>query len=618
MCGIAGIVGPAEPHQLAALGAGIAHRGPDGAGFRSFGGSALVPGPVAAGRCHLVHTRLAILDLRPAADQPMATPDGRHWLIFNGEIYNHRELRRQLETDGERFATTSDTEVLLRLLARHGRAALSHLTGMFAFAWLDTRAGTLLLARDQLGIKPLYVARSGTRWGFASETTPLLALPWVSRAVDPVGINDYLVHGLTDHRDGTCWRDIQQVPAGTWLEIPLAEPTVPRHGRYWTLPGRTADTAQRAAPDALRQLLEDSVARHLDADVPVGITLSGGIDSSAILLCARKAAGAHVPVHAVSYCAADPAIAEERWVRLAAAAADARVHRLEITPGELRGDLDDLIRTQGEPFGSSSIYAQYRVMGRARAAGLTVMLGGQGADELFAGYRSAQTVRIVSAWAAGDPHTAWHLTRTLPPGIWRSVLGLALRRSGVHSPSWGLPRWIGAGWETGPTGNQPVDGHLSHPDLATHLRSGLLHLSLPMLLRYEDRNAMRWGVENRVPFVHLPVVTWAQALQDADLVAADGTSKDILRRAFRGIVPDAILDRSDKIGFATPEKAWLDALAEWAHDLLKQHGSSLPGIDLDRFIAAWEEVRSGRRRFDGRYWRTLNLLRWCDLFNARW
>lgn len=614
MCGLAGLIGGDGALAATRLDQALAHRGPDGSGRRFFHIDATLSPATADGGITLVHRRLAILDPGPLSAQPMGSTDGRHWLIFNGEIYNYRRLRASLEEQGERFASSGDSEVLLRLLARDGVATLDRLEGMFAFAWLDRYERRLVLARDHLGIKPLYYVNSRGRLTFASDIPALLSLPWIARTADPSGISDFLAHGLTDHRGGTCFSAIAQVPSGHLLSIPVDQPDRAELRRWWQVQPR----AELDPIASLATALATAVATHLQADRPIGIALSGGIDSSAILALARRSAGPQATVRAVGYQADDALLGEKRWMSLAAKAAGADLQAVTISPNELVADLDDLVRCQGEPFGSSSIYAQYRVMRTAAGCGLPVMLGGQGADELFAGYPIQQAARAAELLQAGNLTGARRLLAGVPGLRWRNVAGQLFggwRRACGLPPR--LPAWFRPCRLSGPE-SDPFAEVAGRDLLRRRMRESLFRTNLPMLLRYEDRNAMRWGVENRVPFLHRPLVELALGLPPDLLVARDGLSKAGLRQALSGTVPAEILDRRDKIGFATPEAAWMRHLAPWVEKVINNAGSVPAFLDLAGFREYWQLVVAGRRPYTPACWRTLNLLRWADLASVTW
>jgi len=638
MCGIAGLLlsRPADDVRplLTTLADRLAHRGPDDAGFLQVSQSRTVSsGRVATAAPHcraaLVHRRLAIFDPTPAAAQPMSAADGRWHLVFNGAIYNYVELRSELEAMGHVFHSRGDTEVLLAALVEWGPAALTRLVGMFALALLDTSRRTLLLARDPFGIKPLYYAATEGGLAFASEQKALLEVPGVDRRVHPQRLYDYLRWGLTDFGGQTMLRAIRQVEPGAWLQFNWDEPQQPAVVQTYWKP-EDAPPVEVSLDDAaarLRELFFDSVRLHLRSDVPLGGALSGGIDSSAIVCAMRQLAGKPLDLHMFCYVAEDPAINEERFARLAAQRAGAVLHPVAAGSSDLTADLDALIDSQDEPFGSTSIFAQRRVFQAARQQGLKVMLDGQGGDELFGGYRYFIAGRAASLLRAGRLVQAGRLLRQaakLPasghgPGTLVHSLGLllppalrnsALRLSGI-SPR---PGWLHAPWFT-QRGVQidPPRQARGTAYLRDQLCLSLQYTSLPALLRYEDRNSMAFGIESRVPFLTTALVEFALGLPESYIVGPDGTPKRLLRQALRAVVPDAILDRRDKIGFATPEAAWLLSLRDWMSDALKSDAAAaIPALRPIEMRQEWEAMLSGRRPFDFRFWRWVNLIRWVE------
>jgi asparagine synthase (glutamine-hydrolysing) len=641
MCGIAGVIGPgaidiARPLLASPLKT-LQHRGPDDhgwllatrSGFRA-GRGELPPEPFDA---LLLHRRLSILDLSDAARQPMTTGD-RFAVVFNGEIYNYLELREELIREGCTFRSLSDTEVLLHACVRWGPAALRRLVGMFAFALLDSRRRTLFVARDCFGIKPLYYAHSRGVFAFASEIKALLQLPFVRRRVNPHRLHEYLRFGRTDHGSETLFADVRQLPAAHHLEISLDDPRSADPVRYWDLDLRDRlDVSFEEAAAHLRELFLDSVRLHLRSDVPVGAALSGGIDSSAIVACMRTVAP-NADLHTFSYIADEDDVNEERWVDLAAARTRALVHKTVATPEDLVADLDKLIHTQDEPFGSTSIYAQSRVFRLAREKGVSVMLDGQGADELLAGYRPYLAARLGTLFRKGQWLEAIRFARRavqLPGsrGLLRLLAqaGKALVPAGCRAmahrllgpsltPAWLNGRWFRECGVTGPT--TPAIGADSTDVLREQLRVTVLSTSLPMLLRYEDRNSMAVSIESRVPFLTPALAEFVLRLPEAYLIAPDGTSKSVFRRAMRGLVPDAILDRRDKIGFATPELRWLTALRPWVESTLaSDRARAIPALNVLPMRREWGRVLEGRRPFDFRIWRWVNLIRWAERFEVR-
>src|SRR5436190_2693796 len=639
MCGLAGVLTvPGEgiaPGAISAMGNVLNHRGPDDRGYllwrdagtpvraRSIQGDAPV-------RLGFAHCRLSIIDLSEAGWQPMTAANRRFDIVLNGEIYNYVELREELERAGERFQSTSDTEVLLAAWARWGEAALDRLVGMYAFAVMDWQARRLSLVRDCFGIKPLYYTALSGGIAFASEVKALLALPQVTRRVAPEALYQYLSAGLTDLDGETLLADIRQLPPASLMQIDLDRPRPAEPRRYWSLPQRRErDGDFHGAARQLRDLLAQSIRLHLRSDVPVGAALSGGIDSSAIVALMREVGGAQVDLHTFTYAADDDVIGEEHWADLAGKSARATMHKIRIAPADLVDDIDRLIASQDLPFGSTSIYAQYRVFAAAKAAGIKVMLDGQGADEMFGGYLFYNSARVASLLRRGHLAAA---VRLFCASIGRSGLGArraaarvaaglvperqlqnvqGLMRYIVRQP-WLDERWFAKHGSAARSVAAERRGSLSEALAATFAST-----NLPSLLRYEDRNSMAHSIESRVPFLTRSLVELIFTLPEHFLTSDDGTNKSILREAVRGLVPQPILDRRDKIAFATPERGWLKQLGEWVTPILAGNAAlAIPALRNEAMLSEWAAVRAGRRPFGWHIWRWLNLIRWTEQTGA--
>ncbi len=632
MCGIAGYVGRLgdAADVVRSWGEQLAHRGPDDFGIAVLSrdglsvdrdASRITPDALAV----LWHRRLSILDLSEAGWQPMSSRDGRHHLMLNGEIYNYLELRSELEATGVRFRSRSDTEVLLEGYRAWGVAVLPRLVGMFAIAILDTVERRLLLARDTFGIKPLHVSAWDGGFAFASEPKALLSLPRVSRRVDPQRVYDYLRFGLTDHGDATLFEGVRACPPAHWMEVRLDTARASTPVRYWELaPGeRYAGTFEQAAEE-LRARFIESVRLHLRSDVPVGAALSGGIDSSAIVM-AMRALEPDLELHTFSFVADDTELSEERWVDVAAMACRATVHKTRATPAQLSADLDALLRAQDEPFGSTSIHAQYRVFQAASEAGIKVMLDGQGADELLGGYHTFAAARLASLVRQGRLVEAMSYASRARRGPGRGPLplwaGEFLVPPALQAPLRRMvgqeltPAWLNRDWFVS-RGVRLAPAKYTYGQGREVLRDQLLrattHSSLPMLLRYEDRNSMAHSIESRVPFLTPELARFVLSLPEEYLIDRDGTSKAVFRRAMRGLVPDAILDRRDKIGFAAPEHLWWRELSPRVERLLADESlAKIPVLRGAALRAEWRAIRERGARRDFRAWRWVNLVEWA-------
>jgi asparagine synthase (glutamine-hydrolysing) len=577
----------------------------------------------------LVHRRLSIIDTSAAGRQPMQTADGRFIIVFNGELYNYIELRKELIDAGHTFQTDCDTEVLLKAYVQWGTSALKRFVGMFAFAILDANRRKILLARDFFGIKPLYYARTPLGIAFGSEIKVLLEVPGVAKRVNPAGLYDYLRFGMTDHSGETLLSGVSRVPAAHYIELSLdsPEPSVPVC--YWNIDlARKRRLSLGDAADEFRGLFKKSIGLHMRSDVPVGSALSGGLDSTSIVGAMRKLYPA-AEIHTFSYVADDASVGEEKWIDLATEFTGSMVHKVRISAQELAKDLDHLIYSQDEPFLSTSIYAQYRVFRSAQEAGIKVLLDGQGADELLGGYNFHFPSRLFSLLKCGNLAEVLRFLGRLgsqgirgktvlrmidklsPPPLRRFLRGLGGEEL--------VPPWLNAAWlrdqrvEIRPPSQ--ADWNWS---LIEDLRQALTTMTVPMLLRYEDRNSMAHSVESRVPFLTPEIAEFALSLPEEYLISSRARTKVVLRHALRGMAPDAILDRSDKIGFETPQGRWLLELKPWVDKVLDGgEGGPLSRVlnfgELKRF---WRGVTSNRFQNGPILWRALNAVRWVEIFGV--
>ncbi len=606
----------------------LAHRGPDGSGVATYQRDG-TPSPPETADVALIHRRLAIIDLDRRADQPMASADGRHVLVFNGEIYNYVELRDELIGLGHAFRTTSDSEVLIASVAQWGAAALDRFVGMFAFILLDRETCELFIARDPFGIKPLFWAVGRDRIALASEIRPLLEVPGIGRGIELARASLFLAAGQTDAGDGTMFSGVHSLPAGTWARIPLASPAAPAPTRYWRPRVAPAHRPLADAASELRETFIDSIRLHLRSDVPVGIALSGGIDSSAIVAAARAVGGRELAIHTFSFTAEGSDVDESGFIDVAASAAQAHSSRVRIGPEEIVADIDDLVVSQGEPFGSLSIYAQHRVMQLAARSGIKVMLDGQGADELFAGYRpylARRLSELIARFQWGDAARLVGAIRQLPgvgpglfaqaaePAVPKALRALARRLAGRPF----VAPWIDATWFAARGALQTGEAPGWQRDfLHASLAQSLTETVLPALLRYEDRNSMAFSIESRVPFLTTRLADVAYAQSSEHLVDGRATSKAVLRTALRGLVPDAILDRRDKVGFATPDRLWASALRPWFRRVLgSDTARALPWLKADVALAALDRRMARADAFGFDLWRTVNVVRWIEMFGV--
>ncbi len=552
MCGIAGLVdlagGPPDRRLLLAMMRRIAHRGPDGGGWLEDDGRSIsegkrespiasasrsIGGPIRGASAALGHQRLAITDLSEAGAQPMTRGDGRYGIVFNGAIFNAPEIKAELERTGDRFASATDTEVLLAAWIRWGEAALHRLNGMWAFAIWDARERELFAARDRYGIKPFYWTTTGNLFAFGSE--PKALRPVRPAVPDLMAVADYLACGSSiPCGDTTAYDGYRELPAGSLVRVGASGIRV---DKWYDLDARVRDAPPAPPFDEaaarLRGLLEDAVRIRLRADVPVGLLLSGGVDSSGIagILAAHHRGAFSGPAISLRY--RRPEIDESHYAEAVLRATGIPGDYVEPTPEEFDRDLDEFVAKTDHLMLGSVGYAQYRLYARARAVGLPVTLVGQGSDELFGGYEPWD-VHVAQLWNRGRKWTAL--------------------REGYLS---GRRQW---GWMTGArhtlgivrTAHRPPACRCDRAGtLQEHQRHLLLLDYLPAILKSEDRNSMASAVESRLPFLDHRVVEFARTLP-SDYLCRGGWTKAVLRRALEGLVPECVLRRPRKLGLPGP------------------------------------------------------------------
>jgi asparagine synthase (glutamine-hydrolysing) len=660
MCGIYGIWHldgrPLDLRVLRTATDRLRHRGPDDEGYllaetragrvRPYAGVesdrelGLPPIERAEGDSNLAFgfRRLAILDLSSAGHQPMATPDGRLWIVFNGEVYNYIELRDELAALGHAFRSGSDTEVILAAYAQWGEACLHRLNGMWAFAIWDREERTLFLARDRFGIKPLYYQHDGVTFAFASEIKALVGSHGLPFAPDARAVYRFLVNGVLPSAQAghTFFEGVQAVPPGCTLTVRDSGATL---ARYWQLPTPRCDAPldRERVIEQYRELFLDAVRLQLRSDVPVGTCLSGGVDSSSIvcavnwLLAESGMSAAQIGERQKTFSAvyeSEGRYNERRFIEVVLRATGADGTFAFPGPDGLREDMQLLAWHQEEPFQSTSIFAQWCVMRAVRARGVTVLLDGQGADEVLAGYqphpyqfadllRTGRLGELAAETLSAHVRTGSAFSRLLPYGValalprsvrrgLRGVLGM--RRSSEAPIRADLAFQYAPALQVAEL--TPAAGGM----LDAHQRDILQESSLPTLLRYEDRNAMAFGVEARVPFLDHRLVEFAFG-PAAHLRVRRGWTKWVHRQAMAGLLPDAIAWRSDKVGFETPEADWQRALLASCPDILADGALSGAYLDLAaaRKLAATWAVQGGDTR---RIWRWLSLEAWLRAWAA--
>jgi asparagine synthase (glutamine-hydrolysing) len=593
MCGIAllwdeGVSAPLRMLLARAMAHEIRHRGPDGEGLFAPSEVPLV----------LAHRRLAIQGLGEQGAQPMVHPDGLGVLSYNGELFGAAPLRAELARAGVVFRGTSDTEVLLHVIARFGVAgALARVRGQFAFAWYDARARRLFLARDRLGVRPLYYAESGSRLAVASEQKALLLLDWVDRSPLPTAMLRYLILSRTDDIPGeTMLRGVRSLPPGHYAAWDGKALVIRCYYR--------ADTAApRASVAEVRVELERAVEEQLVSDVPIGAMVSGGLDSSSVALLAdraRRAAGVSTRLHLFAYHDALAEHDEREYQRAVIEAMQSPhdVHWVSSSPAALAAVFDRYVHHQEEPYGDVSSYAEYCIAEEAARSGVKVVLSGLGGDEVFVGYGAYVGPLMLELLSRGRLDAALDLLRVAPPafGVSRAQVfaGAAYHAlpgrvrnalTAARSARGLLPNralTIAAARDAFAV-YHPHDGAFA---TNAALRGSLESWSVPRFLAHSDRMSLAHGVEGRVPLLDEGVIRAAWGIPAEARVGKTGL-KASLREAAGHVLPPIVRDRAWKLGFHAPLRAYvaaLDARLAAGHQAARAAlGAAPPWSTLDCF-----------------------------------
>jgi asparagine synthase (glutamine-hydrolysing) len=616
MCGIAGIVrwdgAPIAEREIRDMCSAIVHRGPDDEGVYLGDGVALGM------------RRLSIIDLE-GGHQPISNEDGSVWIVFNGEVYNYRELRRGLEQRGHVFRTDSDTETIVHLYEDYGPRCVDQLRGMFAFAIWDERKHQLLLARDRLGIKPLYYAERGHEILFASELKPILQLPHVPRAID-WGAAHHLFAFLSTPSTRSIVAGVSKLEPARTAVASRSNPRL-RIDKYWDVQFRPNEKAsEQELVEQLRALLTESVTLHQVSDVPVGAFLSGGLDSSAVVALMSRPAAGRLKTFSIGF--AESQFDELRYARDVAARFQTDHHDIVIRPDVVQ-IVEDLTWYLDEPFGDTSAIPTYMVS-KLAAAHVKVVLSGDGGDELFAGYDKyvvEQHERRFDRIPAPLRAIAGGIGRLLPPGM-------TGRRFLRHLALDGARRYLDASTMF------PADEvrRLFQPDAYQHLQrhdpiaeplQSLrdygddwlaavqycdLHTYLPLdILTKVDRATMAHSLEARPPLLDHRLAEFAATIP-ARYRLNGGTTKYLFKQAMRGILPDAIIDRQ-KHGFAVPIASWLRGdLSEFARSLLLSTACRERGVFDPTHVERLLTLNARGRDLDLQIWTMLSFELWCQRF----
>jgi asparagine synthase (glutamine-hydrolysing) len=635
MCGIAGVISGTDGRLLETavkMAAIASHRGPDGSstciasstGWQLGGANDLT-------WCALAHNRLAIIDLAPASDQPIISKDGKFSLVYNGEIYNYQELRTELEISGVVFTSRGDAEVLLEALIKWGEMALPRLRGMFAFTFVDLVTRDVLIARDSLGIKPIYYMTCGEQFYFCSEIKQLTEIPeWKARP-NLESLASFLFWGTSDIGDQTSFSGVNSLPGGHLIKLNGLQPTRHEIHKWASFENYKFKGTYEEATSAFSKIFSETIGFHLRSDVPIGSCLSGGLDSSAIVSSAHHWYGREILNHVtVTASSEDSRIDETKYAKMVSDQVNATAVIVHPERTELWTLLPTIAWHQDEPIASSSIYAQWKVFEAARNSEIKVMLDGQGGDEVLAGYDSFVNIRLLELlthvhlggfWSEYKNFSREHRTS------FQGFTGIIVSLSGSRRLMTAVGKLMGKS-ELNPKHSLGPKMRKSLPSRSPFQPIGkinknvgdlsvdmLTRTSLPKLLRYEDRSSMAHGIEARVPFCDVELVNFLLSLPSEYLIGTNGT-KRILRSGLEGIIPQGILNRQDKVGFETAQSQWLKDSIPEVSQALRGLNQRLPGfipewsLDVDKLAKAVHTNDSAL------IWRMVSVAAWAEAFDV--
>jgi asparagine synthase (glutamine-hydrolysing) len=581
------------------------HRGPDDVGYAGFQADNRVREDGQAGeqgradgawQVGLGHRRLAILDLSPGGHQPMSYVEGRYWLVFNGEIYNFIELQQELRGLGYAFHTRCDTEVILAAYAAWGKECLTRFNGMWAFALYDRQRRVLFCARDRFGVKPFHYRIRPGEFAFSSELKQMRALDQSVWRANRSIMGDFFLWRLYNHTADSAVEGIHHLPPSHYLEIAFDDVArgVVLTRQYWQ-PQAAPEQTVADAVGSFRELLTDAVRLRLRSDVPVGVTLSGGLDSSAVTCLAaglqRAASGARLQSFTSDF--DDAGFSELKYAQQAARSAGSDHVVIRPHSVDMSRDWSSFTRAIEEPFSCLSYFSNWLLYRNIRSRGIKVVLSGQGGDELLLGYPRYRVPLLLQQVRRGR---LWDAARSLRHSLGHggfSLASLPLRLAYFGSTTVRRGRLIRLLRPyLAPEFLQSARGHGEHLERTTCHRDRqelqkkeFFAYQLPSLLAHEDRVSMCFGVETRLPFLDYRLLDFILGQSDATVIH-EGWSKWVLREAMRGVLPDEIRLRKDKMGFDTPVRLIYDNRA-FFEGLMKQHLDD-PLINMAAVLKGYE------------------------------
>lgn len=625
----------------------IAHRGPDDEGFlaystetktayeldsrnfREFTGQA---------NLYLGHRRLSIIDTTSAGHEPFKDPDGKYYMIFNGEIYNYIELREDLKKKGYKFVSKTDTEVLLYLYMEYGEGCLEYLNGMWAFIILDTEKNILFGARDRFGVKPFYYFHDNEYFIFASEIKALLKAPQINRSINLKAAFDFLASARMLEENITLFENIYELEPSYCFTLNLADNNFQKK-KYYELKFLNSyekfdEAKSKKYIDEVREKVFNAVKLRLRSDVAIGSCLSGGIDSSSIVCVINslmkqqkiEQVGELQKVFTASY--PGTVIDETKWASIVAKATMSEWHQTFPNSNELLEDLEKLAYVQDVPYGSTSIYSQYRVMKIASENKIKVLLDGQGGDELFTGYtyflrpyyneliKNKDFKSIVNEYkqTENSPLNKSDLNVMFAKSFANLFFSSDVKRKllNIIEPENLL---INKNFYEKNFNRLQTGKLLEFTDLNSSLHNRFTISSLGELLKYEDKNSMNFSIEARTPFADdIELIEYVFNIPSSYKIR-NGWTKYLLRESMKGIIPEPIRTRTDKLGFATPEYFWLNSIKENIKDYFTDDLNDF--MKVDKIRQDWDSLFSKQKKTGiTNFWRFISFAVWKKVYNV--
>jgi asparagine synthase (glutamine-hydrolysing) len=586
----------------------IAHRGPD---FEN---------SISIKNISLGHRRLSIIDLSENGNQPMQYL--HYYIIYNGEIYNFQTIRKELINLGYTFTSETDTEVILAAYDYWKEQCLDKFNGMFAFIIYDSKNNTVFIARDRFGIKPLYYWNpNNNQIFFASEIKQFTVFPKWKPTLNKRMAKDFLIHGLIDHTDETMFKNVYQIKGGHCAKFSINEQfdITLSIKKWYTIKTYFTRYDHDEMKNKLKSTFLDTLKIHLISDVPIGSCLSGGLDSSSIVCGISDIKTKNNTLKTFTSCSHIPQYDEKKYVDIIINKKNIKNYCVYPEYHELLNELEKLIWHQDEPPQSSSIYAQMKIFQEAKKQNIKVMLDGQGADEIFAGYipyffvYSTELVKHNSPIEAINQLKKAYTVHKFPiRTILQNLFNTVFIKTPLSKYILNFNDWIDIS-KLGYSDYHP-SVPITYNNLTNKLQEHLSSTSLPALLHWEDRNSMTYSIEARVPFLDYRIVEIGYNTP-SEYKLKDGITKFILRDSLKDILPEEIVNRKDKMGFVTPEEIWMKENKTATIALLENSINNSNGIIKHGIINKFEKMTLGEEPFTFLFFRVISFGIWIKTFN---